>query len=57
MPAEGEESQTSQIAELDPRSHLPREMHHQLQKLEHKALKCDLERQMGRIINGLHSER
>ena len=57
MPAAGEESQTSQIAEQDAKSQLPREMHHQLQKLEHRALKCDLERQMSRIVDGFHSER
>ena len=57
LPAAGEESQSAQIAELDPRSHLPREMHPQLQRLEYKALKCDLERQMSRIVDGLHSER
>jgi len=57
LPAAGEESQSAQIAELDPRSHLPREMHPQLQRLEYTALKCDLERQMSRIVDGLHSER
>ena len=57
LPAAGEESRSAQIAELEPRSHLPREMHPQLQRLEYKALKSDLERQMARIVDGLYSER
>jgi hypothetical protein len=32
-------------------------MHPQLQRLEYKALKSDLERQMARIVDGLYSER
>lgn len=57
LPAVGEASQSSQIAEQQPRSRLPRELHHRLQSLEHTAYKCDLERQMGRIVDGLRSER
>ena len=53
LPAAGEESQSSLIAEQEPRSHLPRELHHHLQRLEHKAVKCDLARQMCRIVDGL----